>query len=257
MHYDRKGLIILSTFDLDLAAKCPFSMTLSDLVYARKECVRCNAFSKIARYCLKRTFKGTNVAGDKTLKKLYKNILLDAGVSEERSDAMIRKDSGILADLSYFSLQYKDSIDQVEPEICVNFGSFSIRDTLDAILCLNGEYYITKFMCDDHKTDDRELLRYEAIAGSLWIRETYEGIDYNGVCFVQLNRTHDTIMRQIDMTPPTKQLRGSIKSIIDYLEPTKPIKSLSGFNIYKQQELSKLPIRFGHHCYDCQACFKF
>lgn len=256
MHYE-KGLIILNTFDLDLASKCPFSVTLSEAIRARKDCVRCSAFSQIAQYCLQRSFKDTNLPSTKRLKDIYINILSNEGVGDEELGTMSRKDSGILEDLLHFSKVHKEHIDLVAPEINLNFGRFSVRDRLDAILCIHGQYFITKFMCDDHPTDDRDLLRYETIAGSLWIRENYAEIDNNGVCFVQLSRTAEPIMRQVDMTPDTEKLRNSVQSVIDYLEPNEPVKSENAFNIYKQDQLTQLPIRFGHHCWNCQHCFKF
>jgi hypothetical protein len=170
---------------------------------------------------------------------------------------MVRKDSGILADILHLSKQHKKDIDLVEPEINLNFGRFSIRDKLDAILCIGGRYFVTKVMCDDHPTDDRELLKYETIVGSLWIRETYSEVNENGVCFIQLSRTDPPIMRTADMTPTTDKLRGSVQSILDYLEPKKHIKNETDFNSYKQNQLKQLPIRFSTQCWVCQECFKF
>lgn len=256
MYYE-KGLIVLTTFDLDLASKCPFSITLSEEIKACKDCVRCNAFSEIARYCFSRSFRGTNLPSEKRLKDKYDHILLGEGISEEERGTIIRKDSGILADILYLSKQHKQEIDMVEPEIILNFGRFSVRDKLDAILCIGGRYYITKVMCDDHPTDDRDLLRYETIVGSLWIRETYAKVNDNGVCFIQLSRVDPPIMRNADMTPSTEKLRLSVQSILDYLDPNSIIKNESDFNHYKNKELTALPIRFGNQCWTCQACFKF
>lgn len=257
MYYKNKKLIVLDTFDLDLVSKCPKSIVYDDVIREHKSCIRCKAFSQLARYCLRRAFRSEKNATEQTLKKKYNSILLTEGINAEEVGRMSRKDSGILADIIEFSKQHKHHIDRVGVEIAANFGRFSVRDELDAILCIQGQYIITKFTCDEHSRDDRSLMRYETIASSIWVREAF-GIETNGICFVQLSITEDPIMRQIDMMLTTEQLKESIQSLIsNYLEPTMVVKNEATLKLYRKKELANLPARFGSHCWDCRKCFNF
>ena len=255
--YHEKGRIILSTGDLDLVSKCPYSITMARAINSARHCVRCNAFSEIARYCFSRAFRETNAASDKRLKEKYNDILLGEGVGKEAREAMIRQDSGILIDLLYLSREYKNNIDQVEPEITINLGSFSIRDSLDAILCIKERYFIATFMCDDHPVDDRDMLGYQVIAGSLWIRENYS-VEDNGVCLVRLRRAATPIMRYVDILPSTENLKSSIEDSIKCLEFTSQIKNEHEFQEYKIK-LKQLSVRPGNiNCLShCSHCYKW
>lgn len=255
MHYE-KGLIILTTSDLNLVAQCPFSVTLKNRFKNEEDCIRCNAFSKIAHYCFKRSSKATNTISDNRLKEKYNRILLDAGVGEEHRGSMVRADSLTLSDIINISREYRDSIDNVEPNITLNFGRFVIRDKLDAILCIQGQYFIVKFMCDSHPRDGYFPLGYETMAGSLWVRDAY-AVETSGICFIQF-RSDAPVIKCIDITLTTDRLRQSIQSIIDMLEPDKPIASKRDFALYQSQQLARLHRSFGPHCWSCQepTCMK-
>jgi hypothetical protein len=237
MHYE-KGLIILNTSDLDLVSQCPFSVTLA------------NRFSK-------RSSKATNSISDKRLKERYERILYSEGVGDEVRHTMVRSDGLILTDIIHLSKEYQPSIDIVEPDISINFGRFVVRDTLDAILCIQGQYYITKFMCEEHPSDGHYPLNYSTLAGSLWLREAYD-IDTSGVCFIQFRSKHEPVSRCVEVTLTTEQIRHSIRSIVDLLEPEDHIKNEAGFKKYKAQQLARLNRSYGAHCWNCQepTCIK-
>ena len=260
MHYE-KGLIVLTANDLDLVSQCPFSVILTDRFKDNDECVRCNAFSKLAHYCFKRSSKNTNTISDKHLKEKYDRILYKEGIDLARRRAMIRSDGPVLADILNLSSEYKPNIDNVNPSITVNFGRFTIQDKLDAILCMDSKFYILKFMCSEHPPDGPLSLSYKMLAGSLWIRNEYD-VSVNGMCFIQFSE-HAPLIKFIDVTLTTEQIKQSVQSIIDILQPEKEIKhkkefTLKDFESYKVQQLTKLARRFGQHCWNCQepTCFK-
>ena len=261
MHYETsgiyKGLIILDISDLNLISQCPFSVTLANRFRNVGDCLRCNAFSEIARYCFKRCSKETNSISDKRLKERYERILCRESIGDELRGTMIRADSIHLSDIINLSKEYQNSIDNVEQEIVLNFGRFVIKDRLDAILCIQGQYYITKFMCDEHVANSTLPLSYHTIACSLWLRENYD-INTSGVCFIQLRSRREPVMNYIDISLTTEQLRQSISSVITHLEPESPIKNKLDYKIYIQKQLARLHRSFGSHCWDCQepTCIK-
>lgn len=255
MYYE-KGLIILTTSDLDLVSQCPFSVTLNNRFKKQDDCIRCNAFSKIAHYCFKRSSKATNTISDKRLKEKYNHILLGAGIGAETRGSMVRADSLTLSDIINISKEYRESIDNVQPDISINLGRFVIRDKLDAILCIQGQYFIVKFMCDNHPRDGYFPMGYHAMAGSLWIRDAY-AVDTSGICFIQF-RSDAPVIKCIDVTLTTEQLRKSIQSVVDILEPKNKIDNKKDFAVYQTQQLARLQRNFGQHCWSCQepTCIK-
>ena len=250
MHYE-KGLIILNASDLDLVAQCPFSVTLPDRFRRAGDCVRCNAFSEIAYYCFKRASKDTNSISDKRLKEKYERILYSEGVGDDARTTMARSDGLILTDIINISRQYQESIDNVEPDIQLNLGRFVIREKLDAILCIQGQYFVTKFVCSDHPDDGHFPLRYQAMVGSLWVRENYK-VDASGVCFIQFRSNQEPIIRCVDITMTTEQLRDATQVQVNKLDPEQPINNEADFKKYKDQQLARLTRSFGNHCWDCQ-----
>ena len=249
MHYE-KGLIILSTSDLNLVSQCPFSVTLNNRFKDEADCIRCNAFSQIAHYCFKRSSKATNTISDKRLKEKYNHILLKAGASDEARGSMVRADTLTLSDIINISKEYRESIDNVQPEILLNFKRFVVRDKLDAILCIQGQYFIVKFMCDNHPTNGYFPIGYEAMVGSLWVRDAY-AVNTSGVCFIQF-RKDAPVIKFIDIKLSTEQLRKSIQSVIDILEPEEDIENKKEFLDYQANQLARLRRSFGSHCWSCQ-----
>jgi len=255
MYYD-KGLIVLTISDLDLISQCPFSVTVHNRFQEIDDCVKCNAFSRIAHYCFKRSSKATNTISDNRLKDKYNRILLDAGINKEYRESMVRSDSLTLSDIINISKKYRENIDNVQPNITLNLGRFVVRDKLDAILCIQNQYFIVKFMCSNHPVNGYFPIGYEAIAGSLWIRDAY-AVDTNGICFIQFNPDAPTI-KCMDITLTTEQLRQSIHSVVDILTPNNIITNKKDFESYKTEQLTSLHRSFGQHCWSCQepTCFK-
>lgn len=256
MHYE-KGLIILNASDLDLVAQCPFSVTVKNRFKNKDDCVRCNAFSKIAHYCFKRSSKATNTISDNRLKEKYNRILLDAGVGEEHRGSMVRADTLTLSDIINISKEYRNSIDNVEPNVTLNFGRFVVRDKLDAILCIQSKYFIVKFMCDSHPLPNGFFpFDVSTMVGSLWIRDAY-AVETNGICYIQF-RADAPVIKCVDVTITTEKLRESLKSLIKILEPDKPIANKRDFALYQNKQLARLNRIFGHHCWNClePTCFQ-
>ena len=270
MHYE-KGQIVLNTSDLDLVSQCPFSVTRANRFRKVDDCLRCSTFSEIARYCFKRSAKVTNSISDKRLKERYERILYSEGVGDEVRQTMVRSDGLILSDIIHLSKEYQPSIDIVEPDISINFGRFVVRDTLDAILCIQGQYYITKFMCEEHPSDGHLPLNYSTLAGSLWLREEY-GLDTSGAYFIQFRSKQEPISKCVEVTLTNEQLKHSIQSVIDTLEPDMEIIRnfrnpkrknkdeflAQDFEAYKKHQLAFLSRSYGAHCWNCQepTCIK-
>lgn len=250
-----KGLIVLDTFELGLVSKCPYSLKFTDVIRAKKRCARCQYLSDIARYVLSRSFRGTNSPSIKTLTNRYNNILLEEGHSEDERKLIVRKDIGILSDLLDFASKFNDKIDVINPEIKLHFGRFLIQDNLDAVFCIDGQYYLVQFFCDDHDISKHKVICYETIAGSLWLRTTY-GVNDNAVLFIQLCRSDPPLFQMTQMTASTQRLHQSVDRILDYLEPQQKLKNEKDLTLYKKELFKQLPIRFGGHCWDCMACFK-
>jgi hypothetical protein len=181
---------------------------------------------------------------------------LGAGIGAETRGSMVRADSLTLSDIINISKEYRESIDNVQPDISINLGRFVIRDKLDAILCIQGQYFIVKFMCDNHPRDGYFPMGYHAMAGSLWIRDAY-AVDTSGICFIQF-RSDAPVIKCIDVTLTTEQLRKSIQSVVDILEPKNKIDNKKDFAVYQTQQLARLQRNFGQHCWSCQepTCIK-
>ena len=254
MHFD-KGRIFLDTYDMDIISKCPWSLNKIHKIKTRKDCLRCNVFSEIAKYVLLRSFRGTNLPSTRTLANKYDTILLEEGIDKDDRKFMARRDAGILADLLDLGSKFKNKVDIVNPEIRINLGRFCILDNIDAILFMDNKYYITKFVCDDHYGFEKEQICYQTIAGSYWLRENYDNVHTNGAYFIQLERTLPPSISLMDVTVKTEDLHSSLVAVTKELDELTTIKTEAEFNEHAPNILANLPKKFGIHCRTCMECF--
>lgn len=255
MKFD-KGQIVLSISDLEMVASCMYTLNIHDAVAAKRNCLRCNSFREMGKYIFLRSFRGTNIPSTKTLINKYDTILLDSNINNEERKVMVRKDVGILNDIVDFATSFKNKIDLVNQNITLNFKEFKIQDNIDTILCINGEYYITRLYCEDHN-DITDVPSYNTFVGSYWLRNNYHDVSENGIYHIILHRGDTPTVRTKEITIPTEDIKSGIEAILDKIRPEKRIKTEAAFALYKKDIFKNAPKTPSKLCYFCMECFQY
>lgn len=231
-----KNRVYLSVEELEQIARCSFSVNFLDRILPNKICPRCSALSDTGKFLLQKYFKQTNLPRPDTIKKYFEKAAANHNISKINSDDLVA-----LNDLHIWVKGVSDNISIANFDIEQHFGLFTITDNIDIIDDM-GHFSIVKIVCNE--THHEKVMNYQIMMNSLWLRENYK-INKNNVIFINPMSKP----QRFEINVPTNILQSSITHILSELEAKVPEYQQDTSNIID------LPVRFGHYCHYCMACF--
>lgn len=234
-----KNRVYLSGEELEQIARCSHSMNFLDRILPNKICSRCSALSDTGKFLLQKYFKQTNSRHNETVKKYFEKSAQEHNIFKVNPEDIIA-----LNELNVWVKGVADSISIANFNIEEHFGLFTITDNIDVIDDM-GTFTIIKIICNE--THQEKIMNYQIMMNSLWLRKNYN-IDKNNIMFVK--PTHEGAIKQrFEINLSTNILQDSITHIL----------SEFGSKIQEYQQdtetIIDLPVRFGHYCHYCMACF--
>lgn len=239
-----RGRTFLTGMDLEQIARCPRSFSFLERISRARHCKRCEAFRSAGKFVLQRNFKGGNLPSLDGITKYFQGELAVLHSQPEHT-VMRPRDQVLLNELLHWGKGVSKLINEVNVVAETHFGTISIRDQIDAIVCESDVFSVVQFVCD--LTHAENIMNYRALHASLWLRDTY-GVGHSNLMFVKMT-TDGVQVHRSTLDAPKNILRESMEHI------------LSGVSVAgtaqeeRDKNLLALPAVFGEHCWNCMACF--